>query len=138
MHKPLPLAARRMIVAVLALLLTGLLVLLYVVDPSRETFLPCPTYTLLHLYCPGCGAARAMHSLLHGQLYQAFRFNAALVLLLPFLSAYGVAWASDFVRGKPIRIHQQLPQPLLIGILAALLVYGVLRNLIAPLAPAAL
>ena len=127
----------RMTVTVLAcLLLAGGLALLYFTDPEEKGFLPCPLYTLCHVYCPGCGAARALHSLLHGQLYQAVRYNVAFVVLFPFLLAYGGAVAADFSRDRPIRIHRHLPQPLLYGILAALAAYGVLRNVIPWLQPA--
>ena len=42
-------------------------------------FLPCPFHWLTNLYCPGCGAQRAMHDLLHGRFGEAFGHNAALV-----------------------------------------------------------
>ena len=131
-------AVRLAVVLTAALLYAGILVWLYVLDPAEEGFLPCPLYTLFHVYCPGCGAARALHSLLHGRFSQAFRFNGAFVLLFPLLTAYGIVWAVDFCRGRPSRINRRLPQPLLYGILGALLVYGVLRNYIPLLAPTAL
>lgn len=47
---------------------------------------PCPTKTLLGVTCPGCGSARMLHSLLHGDLGAALHYNAvgllAVVLML--------------------------------------------------------
>ena len=63
------------------------------------------------------------------RLYQAVRYNSVLVLLLPWFLAYGAAFVRDFLPGKPIRIHQWLPAPLMYGLLAGLLLFGVLRNL---------
>ena len=62
---------------------------LYLFPPEENTFYPqCPIFRLTHLYCPGCGATRALAALLHGRLTEALHYNALLVLLLPFLSGY--------------------------------------------------
>jgi len=37
------------------------------------------------LYCPGCGATRAMHALVHGDFAQAMAMNPAFTLALPLL-----------------------------------------------------
>src|SRR6266849_5239206 len=68
---------------------------LYLFPPEENTFYPqCPIFRLTHLYCPGCGATRALAALLHGRLTEALHYNALLVLLLPFLLVYfaGVYW----------------------------------------------
>lgn len=73
---------------VLANLLAGA-ALLYRDPPGPHTFYPqCPIFRLTHLYCPGCGATRAIAALLHGRLAEAFHYNALLTVLLPFLIAY--------------------------------------------------
>ncbi len=40
---------------------------------------------LTGLKCPGCGTARALHCLLHGEVAKAVAFNPILVLAFPLL-----------------------------------------------------
>jgi hypothetical protein len=64
--------------------LAGALAVLYRFPPELYHFYPqCPVFRYLHMYCPGCGATRALAALLHGQLLQALHYNALVVLLLP-------------------------------------------------------
>ncbi len=64
-------------------LLIGIVVY-YLLDPSTNSLFPkCPFYYLTGFKCPGCGSQRAIHSLLHLNIGQAFRYNALLVLSLP-------------------------------------------------------
>ena len=72
--------------------------LLYACDPSRCAFYPiCLFHQLTGLMCPGCGALRALHQLLHGHLIAAFRFNPLLVLSLPGI---GLMAASNWARAR--------------------------------------
>ena len=61
---------------------------LYFIPPSY--FPPCPLHALTGLHCPGCGATRAGHELLHGHILVALRLNAILVLGIPVLLAVGL------------------------------------------------
>jgi Protein of unknown function (DUF2752) len=73
---------------VLANLLAGA-ALLYRYPPEANTLYPqCPVFRLTHLYCPGCGATRALAALLHCRLVEAFHHNALLVVMSPFLLSY--------------------------------------------------
>lgn len=66
----------------------GVLVLLFVRDPAVPgLFPPCPFHAVTGLHCPGCGSLRAAHCLLHGQLTDAFGWNALFVVALPLLVA---------------------------------------------------
>ena len=39
----------------------------FFVDPAMQSFLPpCLFHAFTGLYCPGCGATRALHRLVHG------------------------------------------------------------------------
>ena len=57
----------------------------YCHDPAQTRWFPeCVFYHLTGLYCPGCGATRALHALVHGEWAAAFRSN---VLLIPLAAA---------------------------------------------------
>ncbi len=62
---------------------------LFLFNPVSAGFYPpCLVKLLTGFYCPGCGTARALHQLLHGDFLKALDFNPLLVISLPFL-AYG-------------------------------------------------
>ncbi|HPR40823.1 MAG TPA: DUF2752 domain-containing protein [Oscillospiraceae bacterium] len=90
---------------------------------------PCLVHELTGLYCSGCGASRALRALLHFQFYKALRYNAAFTLLFPFLAAYFLAVGYSFVRYGEDRVSCRVPVKPLWVILAAVLAFGVLRNL---------
>ena len=57
-------------------------------DPEAVSWFPkCPLHALTGLDCPGCGTARAVHAAAHGDFRSAIRFNAILVVAVPFLVA---------------------------------------------------
>jgi Protein of unknown function (DUF2752) len=62
-------------------------VLLWQFDPNQagSPLPPCPFYWLTGWYCPGCGATRAMHALVHGDIAKALAMNPLLVLALPLV-----------------------------------------------------
>ncbi len=68
---------------VTALLFAVALVLLWRFDPADANLPLCSFHTLTGLDCPGCGATRATHELLHGHLAAALRYNALWVVSLP-------------------------------------------------------
>lgn len=42
---------------------------------ERLPRIPCLMYTLLGIYCPGCGGTRAVRALLSGHVFLAFRYH---------------------------------------------------------------
>jgi Protein of unknown function (DUF2752) len=92
----------------------------------------CPTKALLGIDCPGCGSARMLYSLLHGNVVAAARFNAlGLVALVLLVWAYA-AWTYGRVTGRRVRgwQHQRWAAMLTLVLVAA---WFVVRNL--PFAP---
>lgn len=105
------------------------LFLLYRFDPVQNAFYPqCAFHWFSGLSCPGCGALRATHSLLHGQLLTALRFNPLFCLLLVCGAWYGLRAVVRRLGGP------SLPHPfrhpawawLLVGLIT---VFWVVRNL---------
>lgn len=113
---------------ILLILLAGVL-FLYYHNPDRGLMLACPIRFFTGYYCPGCGAGRACYALLHGQWYQAFRYNPMLIILLPWLMLYyavcGMQW---LIYGKE-RVSFYIPEWIPKAILILFLLYGIFRNI---------
>jgi hypothetical protein len=111
----------------LGFLLVAGLVWLWLVDPEQSSLYPtCVFHALTGLHCPGCGATRAAHALLHGRLGQALDFHPLVVLGLPALGLIFAwrrwrlgSWSLPAISGQVV--------------LAALLVFGLARNLPGPI-----
>jgi hypothetical protein len=80
---------------------------LYRFNPLQVHFYPrCPLYVMTGIYCPGCGALRAGHALLHGHVLTALDYNALLVVTLPFLAWALAAQAIHAVTGRRIPTYR--------------------------------
>jgi hypothetical protein len=113
---------------VLALVVAVAGVVLFWFDPRRYHFYPvCYFYQTTGLLCPGCGALRASHQLLHGHWATAFQFNPMLVVSLPVLAWLGARSAWRYYRNEPASLGVR---PLWLWLaLAAVLTASLLRNL---------
>jgi hypothetical protein len=101
---------------------------LAVVDPNQPGHYPtCPLYFLTGLYCPGCGALRAVHDLAHGDLAGALGMNALFVICVPVVIVGWADWALRSWQGRPARTRTV--HPALLWVLTAIVIaYGVVRN----------
>ncbi len=102
---------------------------LFTVDPNQPGHYPtCPFLATTGLYCPGCGALRATHDLLHGDLGGALARNPLAVLAVPYLA---LAFVSFVLRqtGRPAPRSTSLPAWTMWLLLGVVLTFGVLRNL---------
>jgi hypothetical protein len=97
-------------------------------DPSRYGFYPvCAFHRTTGLLCPGCGASRAVHELLHGNLIAAMHFNAFFVCSLPVFGWLSVRYAVSRFRNQPVAFEVR---PFwLWSILVAVVIFGIARNL---------
>jgi len=106
---------------------------LYRFNPLEVHFYPrCPLFVMTGIYCPGCGALRAGHALLHGHLLTALDYNALLVVAAPFLAWALAAQAVQALTGRSIPIHR-LSGAQSKAIMWLFIAFMVLRNL--PLYP---
>jgi hypothetical protein len=104
-------------------------VFFYVVNPVSSRILPpCPFLWATNCYCPGCGAARAFHSLARGDFGAAIGYNPLLVLALPVFGYFYLSFLGGELFGRRLPFPKSLNAfawliPVVIGL------YWVLRNL---------
>src|SRR5690606_15199079 len=115
--------------------------------PSAWPLPGCVFRALTGLFCPGCGATRALHELTHLDVAAAWDLNPLFVLALPIALAVWARWVVRARRGLPRGRHGgvlgratlgRVPRARAEGrrgawatwvAVAALLVFAVLRNL---------
>ena len=122
-------AFRIVLVLFFAVALPVVMSIVYTYPPAENTFYPgCFFNQTTGLHCPGCGATRCVHALLHLDIAQALAWNPLFVVLLPLI-LYGVA--RFLYEGWTGRRAPQLPWPRwgTKVILCTFLVYWVLRNI---------
>ncbi|MFC3896088.1 DUF2752 domain-containing protein [Lentzea rhizosphaerae] len=102
--------------------------LLMFVDPNEPgNLLPkCPFKWVTGLDCPGCGATRMVHALLHGDVVGAFHYNAVLLTLgVPLAVWLFARWTRDRWTGE----RRSVPKSVGFAVLVVSAVWGVARNL---------
>lgn len=107
------------------------LLMLLLVDPNQASPFPdCIFRASTGYLCPGCGATRAVHALLHLEFWRALRMNALLIVSMPIVPLL----IARLFRPMPEsldRVLKPLANPWLWG--GLYLGFGLLRNL--PWAP---
>jgi len=63
---------------------------LKVISPVFNIHIPCIFNKITGLDCPGCGMTRAALSLLDGNIYQAFRWNMLIFMIIPLYFIYTI------------------------------------------------
>jgi hypothetical protein len=122
-------AARRrslLIGAGLGLMLLGIL---WWFDPAEIKVPLCTFHAMTGLDCPGCGATRATHELLHGRLLAALRYNALWVILSPVAVYLAISELRALAVGRPLPGDFARQTWFWIGITLAATIFFVLRNL---------
>ena len=103
--------------------------ILYTWPPSAHSFYPrCPLQWITGFHCPGCGATRCVHALLHLDLPQAFAYNSLFVLALPLFAYAGVCTVYSMWTGKHVP-SLRLPRWAVVFIIVLVIAYGILRNI---------
>ena len=120
---------RTAIVLAAAVFAAAALLYLYFTGEGEGAGIPCMFHQLTGFYCSGCGSSRALRSVLHLDFYQALRYNAIFTLALPLLGAYFCALGISFIRFGKDRISEKISVKLIWILIAAAVIYGVLRNI---------
>lgn len=94
------------------------------VDPGTSTVSFCP-FLAAGVACPLCGGLRAVHALTAGDLGAALSYNVLVVALIPVLVVGWFAWLRQIRSARPGGV---VPTRWLWGGLAAVVAFGVLRN----------
>jgi hypothetical protein len=103
--------SRRLTAALLWLapLFAGVILFLY--EPGKWPFFPvCPFRALTGFTCPGCGSTRALHQLLHGNVFAALQLNPLLIVSLPLLLFVLLRYTNAVMRGQPMRTNTLHPR----------------------------
>ena len=96
------------------------------VDPERPGHYPgCPFLLVTGWYCSGCGTLRAVHALTHGDVATAVDRNPLAVCAAAVLPWVWLRWWRQRASGTPTVV----PGWVVWGALAAVCLFGVLRNL---------
>lgn len=113
----------------LGILAVSVLALIYYkFNPSDIAIFPkCPFLLLTGLKCPGCGSQRAIHSLLHFDIFGAIRYNLLFVLSLPLIVILSYA---EIMRNKKPALYIKLHKAKFIWfIFGTVILWWIIRNI---------
>ncbi|MCL2304448.1 MAG: DUF2752 domain-containing protein [Planctomycetaceae bacterium] len=95
--------------------------------PSEYGLPPCQFHRWTGLFCPGCGATRAVHFLLRGDWKTSLHYNPLVLLFLPILLLLLFQWFYEIIRQK--NFHHPLKVKLYFGIVIVVILFFVFRNI---------
>jgi hypothetical protein len=125
---PSPLLSRPALTATAVITVALGVWLLRAFDPNTagSWFPSCLFHDITGWYCPGCGITRALHALVHFDLWRALAMNPLLVLSLPLLALMALQGALQRVLLPGGIARLAFDGRWWIG---ALLLFGIVRNL---------
>ncbi|MBC5788410.1 MULTISPECIES: DUF2752 domain-containing protein [Clostridiaceae] len=93
------------------------------------TAIPCFFHTVTGLFCPGCGITRLILHLSQGDLVGAYQANQFLFITGPLLIVELILYFVQCCNNKTLPKWNQI---LLLLYSIALIVFGILRNVLSP------
>ena len=89
--------------------------------------IPCPVYAVTGFYCPGCGVSRMCMALLSENFGAAVHHNVGILAAAPVAAVVFLPLLVRYVRSGDARMRRW-QNILLWGMIAWLLIFGILRN----------
>ena len=109
------------------LLLVGLIYYFY--HPAHYQLFPkCIFKSVTGLSCPGCGAQRATHELLHLNFKSAFAYNALLVVSIPYALTGLLLYQTNLKERFPKTRQFLFGQKALLVVLIIVILFFIFRN----------
>lgn len=119
------------IVAILVIVMIIIFsVVTFFINPLSNPIAPkCPVLLITGLKCPGCGTQQAIHQLLHGNFFEAFKCNHLIFFLVPLIL---LLTYFEYFNGKSFfpNLYRFINNRFSILILfSSILLYTIIRNL---------
>lgn len=89
----------------------------------------CMFYRVTGLYCPGCGAGRALYALVHGEILRALGYNLMFCTVLPFIAYYFLKRYIQIVFHRDLLPLPAITLGMYHKVMFVILAYWVLRNI---------
>ena len=115
--------------AAAALIAAAALLYIYFTGEGEGSGIPCPIYKYTGFYCAGCGASRALRSILHLDFYRALRYNAVFTLSLPLIALYFSSVILSYIVNGEDKVSKKIPVVIVYIAAGVILLFGVLRNI---------
>lgn len=117
------------VIAAAAVFAAAALLYLYFTGEGDGAGIPCMFHQITGFYCSGCGASRALRSILHLDFYRAFRYNAIFTLALPLIAVYFGALILSYIKFGKDKISSQIQMKFVWIFIISAIIYGILRNI---------
>lgn len=121
---------RRALIIITAVVVIVAAIVYFYFDPSSSRLFPrCLFLETTGVKCPGCGSQRAVHALLHGQVGEAWHYNAMMVVGIPLIGFYLLV---SVMQERWQRLYRVLfSRVVLLSLVGLIVLWWVLRNVIA-------
>ncbi len=115
-------------VSAAAIIGAAALLYLYFTGEGEGAGIPCLFHQVTGLYCSGCGASRALRSILHLDFYQALRYNALFTLGVPFVGFYFCSLGYSYICYGKDTVSEKISMKPVWVLIAAAILFWILRN----------
>ncbi len=109
-----------------------MIILLYTYFDARSpaSFFPqCPFHLLTGLYCPGCGAQRALSALLHGNFLESLHDNLLAISSLPLLGYAAIVFVLNTFRKSKLAQPVFYTRWFVWTVFITVMLFTILRNI---------
>ena len=96
---------------------------------TEKLYIKCLFNVVTGLYCPGCGITRCIIAIFELDFYQAFRYNALVFILLPFLCIYFIYQSYITIFNKKDKLTKKIPNNVYYILLVIVIIFGIIRNI---------